>query len=333
MEDRRRLGVADPKPPGSLGSGSKLMARKLIEDETTLLAQGLDGEEESPYLRRQKAVTVRRRGLSWSWQWAIFIVTVVAPLGIASCFLTTFVGTSPRFELRSGDDTQLMANHFVTREDVAAALGLPVHGSNGFGLNVLRLSLEDVRKQVESIPWVQSSTLTRVLPNRLVIRVVEREPVAYANVGGRVSLVDGEGVFLDKPESANFDFPVITGLDPTAGREQCKGRIALYQDFIRELGAEIVHSGWTVSEADLSDGDDLKALLIQGRETLQVHFGHENFLAHFHTFLALLPELRKSATPLDSVDLRYRNQVVVNPQERTPASSAAGVEHSQTLKE
>jgi len=309
------------------------MARKSIDDEATLSAQGLDGEEESPYLRRQKAVTVRRRRLSWSRQWALFIVTVVAPLGIASYFLTTFVATSPRFELRSAADIQLMANHFVTREDVAAALGLPVRGNNGFGLNVLRLSLEDVRKQVESIPWVHSASLTRVLPNCLAIRVVEREPVAYANVGGHVSLVDSEGVFLDKPESAYFDLPVITGLDPTAGPEECKTHIALYQDFIRELGAEIVNSGWIVSEADLSDGDDLKALLVQGRETLQVHFGHENFLSHFHTFLALLPELRKSATPLDSVDLRYRNQVVVNPQERTPASSAAGVEHPRALKE
>lgn len=309
------------------------MARKLIEDEATLSAQGLDGEEESPYLRRQKAVTVRRRGLSWTRQWAIFVITVVAPLGIGSYFVTTFALTSARFELRSADDIQLMANHFVTREDVAAALGLPGRGSNGFGLKILRLSLEDVGKQVEAIPWVHSATLTRVLPNHLVIRVVERQPVAYANVGGHVSLVDSEGIFLDKPESVYFDFPVITGLDPKAGSEECKTRIALYQDFMREVGAEIVHSGWVMSEVDLSDGDDLKALLVQGRETLQVHFGHENFLPHFHTFLALLPELRKSATPLDSVDLRYRNQVVVNPPDRTPASSAGGVEHPQTLKE
>ena len=308
------------------------MTRKLIEDEATLSAQGLDGEEESPYLRRQKAVTVRRRGLSWTRQWAIFIITVVAPLGIGSYFVTTFVLTSARFELRSADDIQLMASHFVTREDVAAALGLPGH-SNGFGLKILRLSLEDVCKQVEAIPWVHSATLTRVLPNHLVIRVVERQPVAYANVGGHVSLVDSEGIFLDKPESVYFDFPVITGLDMKAGPEECKTRIALYQDFVREVGAEIIHSGWVMSEADLSDGDDLKALLVQGRETLQVHFGHENFLPHFHTFLALLPELRKSTMPLDSVDLRYRNQVVVNPQERTPASSAGEVEHPQTLKE
>jgi hypothetical protein len=157
--------------------------------------------------------------------------------------------------------------------------------------------------------------------------------VAFANFGGHVGLVDNEGVLLDKPESAFFDFPVLTGLDLSAGSEECRTRLALYQGFMRQVGEEIARSGWIVSEADLSDGDDLKALLVQGRETVQVHFGHENFLQHFHTFLALLPELRKSNAPIDSVDLRYRNQVVVNPQERPPAPPAGDVEGAHTMKE
>jgi cell division protein FtsQ len=308
------------------------MSHSLPEDED-LAAQALDGEEESPYLRRQKAVSVRRRGISRIRRWLFFFITVVAPVGISSYFLTTFVLSSPRFEVRSADDIELSGNQFVSREDVASALGLPVHAGGGPGLRVLRLSLEAERKQVETIAWVRTAALTRILPNRLLVRVTERTPVAYVNVGGHVSLVDSEGVLLDKPESSFFDFPVITGLDPNAGFEHCRSRLALYQDFMRQLGEEIVHSGWIVSEADLSDGDDLKALLVQGRETLQVHFGRENFVQHFRTFLALLPELRKSNAPLDSVDLRYRNQVVVNPQGRTPALPLGEVEASQTLKE
>jgi len=254
-------------------------------------------------------------------------------VGITSYFLTTFALSSPRFELHSADDIQVIANQFVSREDVANALGLPLHAGSGPGVKVFRLSLEAQRKQVEAIAWVRSAALTRVFPNRLVVHVTERIPVAFANVGGHVSLVDSEGVLLDKPESASFDFPVITGLDSNAGSDECRTRIALYQDFMRQLGEEISRSGWTVSEANLADGEDLKALLVQGRETLQIHFGHENFLEHFHRFLTVLPELRKSNTPLDSVDLRYRNQVVVNPQGRSPALPAGGLETSQTLKE
>jgi cell division protein FtsQ len=309
------------------------MDTELTEEERTPSPEGLDAEEESPYLRRQKAVTVWRHRPLWGQRGALFFVAVVAPVGITSYFLTTFALSSPRFELHSADDIQVIGNQFVSREEVANALGLPLHAGSGPAAKVFRLSLAAQRKQVEAIAWVRCAALTRVLPNRLVVQVIERTPVAFANVGGRVSLVDSEGVLLDKPESAFFDFPVITGLDSNAGLDERRTRIALYQDFMRQLGEEIAHSGWIVSEADLADGDDLKALLVQGRETLQVHFGHENFLPHFHTFLALLPELRKSNAPLDSVDLRYRNQVVVNPQGRTPAPPAGGVERSQTLKE
>jgi cell division protein FtsQ len=309
------------------------MDSRWAEEGKALSPEELDGEEESPYLRRQKAVTVRRHRLSWSWRWVLFFTAVVAPVGITSYYLTSFALSSPRFELHSADDVQVTGNQFVSREEVANALGLPLHAGSGPGIKIFRLSLEAERKQVGAIAWVRNAALTRILPNRLVVHITERTPVAFTNAGGHVSLVDSDGVLLDKPENAFFDLPVITGLDSTASLDECRTRIALYQDFMRQLGEEISHSGWMVSEADLADGDDLKALLVQGRETLQVHFGHENFLEHFHTFLALLPELRKSNAPLDSVDLRYRNQVVVNPQGRTQPPPAGSAEASRTLKE
>ena len=307
------------------------MDAQLAEEENTLSPEELDGEEESPYLRRQKVVAVRRNRVSRPW--LLFFAVVAASLGIGSYFLTTFALSSPRFELASAADVQVAGNQFVSREEVANALGLPLRAGSGPGLNVFRLCLGLKREQVESLVWVRSAALTRILPNRLLVQLTERTPVAFANIGGRVSLVDSDGVLLDKPENATFDFPIIAGLDSVAGLDLRRTRLALYQDFMRQLGEEFSHSGWIVSEADLADGDDLKALLVQGRETLQVHFGRENFLQHFHTFLALLPELRKSNAPLDSVDLRYRNQVVVNPQGRSPAPPAGGVETSQTLKE
>ena len=83
---------------------------------------------------------------------------------------------------------------------------------------------------------------------------------------------------------------------------------------MRQLNEEAPRAGWLISEVDLSDADDLKALLVQGAETLQVHFGRKDFLDRFRIFLELLPELRKANTKLDSIDLRFRNQIVVSPQ-------------------
>jgi len=309
------------------------LGAELTEEEKTLLPEELDAEEESPYLRRQKAVAVRRHRLSWGRRSVLLFTVVAAPLGVASFFLTSFLLSSPRFELHSADDVQVTGNSFVSREEIANALGLPPHAGRDPGIKVFRLSLDAARRRVEAIAWVRSAALTRIFPNRLAVHVTERTPVAFANLGGHVGLVDSDGVMLEKPESASFDLPIITGLDSVTSIGECRARIALYQDFTRQLGDEIPHSGWMLSEADLADGEDLKALLVQGQDTLQVHFGHESFLERFHTFLALLPELQKSKGPLGSVDLRYRNQVVVNPHGGPQAAPTEASETSPSLKE
>lgn len=305
----------------------------LAEEESPPLAGELDLEEESPYLRRQKAVAVRRSRVPWRWSRALLAVALLIAMGTAGFFLLTFALTSPRFVLNSPDCVTVAGNRFVSREEILNAMNLPLGTIARPGINIFRISLDAKRQQVESIAWVQSASVTRVLPNRLAVRVVERTPVAFVNLGSRISLVDKEGILLEKPENASFDFPVITGLDAAQNLDERRARLALYQDFRGQLDPEAGRSGWVVSEVDLADPDDLKALLVQDRETILVHFGHQEFLERFHSFLGLLPELRKSNQKLDSVDLRYHNQIVVNPEPSTSTEQGAGAPSSGTLKE
>ena len=128
---------------------------------------------------------------------------------------------------------------------------------------------------------------------------------------------------MEKPDNGVFDFPVLYGLEKLASIDDRRGRLALYLDFIRQLAVEAPRAGWMISEVYLTDAEDLKALLINGQQTLQVHFGQKDFLPRFRNFLALLPEIQKSSDKLDSVDLRYRNQIVVDPQTPAPAAKPA----------
>jgi hypothetical protein len=127
-------------------------------------------------------------------------------------------------------------------------------------------------------------------------------------------------MLLDKPENGVFDFPVVYGLENLAGLDERRGRLALYTEFMRQLGTEAPQAGWMISEVYLADAEDLKALLIKGQQTVQVHFGQRDFLPRFRNFLTLLPEIQKSSDKVDSVDLRYRNQVIVDPQAPAPAA-------------
>jgi cell division protein FtsQ len=285
-----------------------------MEHDAIPLRQDLDRDEESPYLRRQNSIPVRRRRFSRRVRWILFAVGILLPVGVGGGLLANFALTSPHFTLSAPEDVTVVGNRFVSREEVLGALSLPLTGNRRAGSNIFRISLDTKRRQVETLPWVRTAAVTRVLPHGLRVSITERTPVAYANLGGRVSLIDGDGMLLEKPESGEFDFPVIRGLDAIAGVEERRARLALYEAFMQQLGTEAPRAGWMISEVDLRDPEDLKALLILGRESVQVHFGHENFVERFRNFQLLYPDLLKSNSRLDSVDLRYRNQVVVEPQ-------------------
>jgi cell division protein FtsQ len=290
---------------------------ELVEQDNLPVQDELDPEEESPYLRRQKSVSVRRSRISGRVRVALFAIAVLLPVGFAGYGLATFALTSPFFVLKSPEDVVVVGNHFVSREEVLGALGLPLTGNLKAGTNVFRMSLDVRRRGVETLPWVRAASVTRLLPHGLLVHITERTPVAYANVGGRVSLVDDDGMLLEKSDKGVFDFPVLYGLENLAGTDERRARLALYQEFMRQLGVEAPRAGWMISEVYQADAEDLKALLIHGQQTVEVHFGQKDFLSRFQNFLTLLPEIQKSNGKLDSVDLRFRNQIIVDPQ--TPA--------------
>lgn len=295
----------------------------LPEKDELPIPDELDSQEDFPYLRRQKPVPIRRGRVSRRMRVALFVIAVLLPVGIIGYGIATFALTSPFFVLTSPEDIMVTGNHYVSREEVLGALGLPLTGNLKTGTNVFRMSLDVRRRGVETLPWVRAASVTRILPHGLLVHITERIPVAYANVGGRVSLVDEDGMLLEKPDNGDFDFPVLYGLESIPSIDERRARLALYQEFMRQLKVEAPNAGWMISEVYLTDPEDLKALLIKGEQTVQVHFGQKDFLPRFRNFLALLPEIQKSNAKLDSVDLRYHNQVVVDPQPSTPAPEAA----------
>ncbi len=95
------------------------------------------------------------------------------------------------------------------------------------GQNLFKIKLIQVKEHIEAHPQVRSVEVKRTLPDRLLIRVVEREPIAWVvpdhNQGdpyaiGNSYLVDSQGVLMETsrlhPEFMNL--PLITGIDVDA---------------------------------------------------------------------------------------------------------------------
>ncbi|HMD96732.1 MAG TPA: FtsQ-type POTRA domain-containing protein [Terriglobia bacterium] len=286
-------------------------------DSDTIPAEDLELEEVTPYRRRAKAGPLRRTRISVlgrMLRWTALCVIVLPGLSYSGYRLGTFALSSGGLRLESADDVAVTGNHVVSREEILNALGLPAVGPPRLPVNLFQMSLDDKRRSVEAISWVRSAVLSRSCPRRLEVKITERTPVAFVDVDARLKLVDGDGVLLEKPEKGGFDFPVLSGVGADVSEADRRQRLVIYGEFMRQLANLATHPGWSVSEVDLSDPDDLKALLVENQETVRAHFGDSNFGDRFQSFLELLPEVRKTNTRIESVDLRYRNQIVVNPQ-------------------
>jgi hypothetical protein len=98
-------------------------------------------------------------------------------------------------------------------------------------------------------------------------------------------------------------------LNPAERRQ----RLGVYQEFLREGAGKVRASGWMISEVDLSDDDDLKATVFHGDATIELHLGNTDFEQRYRNFLSLLSKVGGNSAQIDSMDLRYGGQVVVNP--------------------
>ena len=69
-----------------------------------------------------------------------------------------------------------------------------------------------IRERLLAFGWVKDARVSRRFPDTLVIDIVERKPAALWQDGQRLSLIDAEGVVLDRvPVSQMPDLPLLIG--------------------------------------------------------------------------------------------------------------------------
>jgi cell division protein FtsQ len=289
-------------------------------------------DDEPRYLRRQKPLEIRRRKFgrtSWpAYRRWILIAAASFAAGFISYRAVHFLLFSPSVEFGDYYQVEITGNQFVGRAAITDVF------TPDLGKSILRVPLDARRKQIESIPWVEEAAVERTLPDRIRVELLERTPVAFLRTGNELQLVDASGAVLERPLEASFHFPVVSGFDDNTPLVERKQRMALFVDFLKEI--ELAHpgAGEQVSEVDFSDAQDVRAMLaglpgLEGQYPIWVHFGNSDFVKKYRLLAENLAQWRASAGRVESVDLRFAKQVVVNPErDSVPAKPVAAAVRS-----
>jgi cell division protein FtsQ len=285
-------------------------AREELDDARLL---DLDVEDESPFLRGQKRVSVRRGSLpkktASRLTWGAIALTLVLLCGMAIAALYHYGERSWRFRVDSSDDIEISALDNVTRSQVVEVMG------GDIGRNIFFIPLAERKKQLEQIPWVESASVMRFVPNRLRVEIHERTPVAFARVGSKILLVDATGTLMELPVAGKkkYSFPVILGTNPGEPLSTRAARMKIYCDVMRQLDSSGAHYSQDLSEVDLSAPDDVKVLVSDPQGEVLVHLGSSDYLDRYKVYITHVQQWRQQFVKLESVDLRYDRQIIVNP--------------------
>jgi cell division protein FtsQ len=292
-----------------------------------------DGDEEArPGVRRLSPAKPARK---W-WRPAsaagrIFLtlgaLVVLGGLTASALMLRTYLERDARFRIAGAVNIQAAGLTEMSRSQMLAVFGEDI------GRNVFFVPLDERRRELEAIPWVERATVMRLLPDQIRVSVVERQPVAFTRQGQMIGLVDADGVLLSMPAADmarhHYSFPVVTGIDPGDPAGSRQARMAVYQRLMGDLDSNGQHLSEQISEIDLTDPEDARVLMPEQGADILAHFGEDHFIERYQRYQAHIAEWRQQYPHLAAVDLRYDQQAVLEmasgkeASETTPGAAAA----------
>ena len=291
-------------PPGEERDREELDDARLVD---------LDVEEESPFLRGQKRVSARRGPLpkkAVHWLKWVGIAAFIAGFAlIAGAAAYRYGEQSWRFRIESSDHIEISGTQHVTHAQMMEVMG------GDIGRNIFFIPLAERKLQLEQIPWVESASVMRFVPNRLTVEIHERTPVAFARIGSRILLIDAGGTLMELPGPGKqkYSFPVIAGMNSGEPLSTRGARMKNYNDLVQQLDSDGARYSQALSEVDLTDPDDVKVVADDSAGAVLVHLGSTDFLNRYRTYVTHVQDWRQQFDKLESVDLRYDGQIIVNP--------------------
>jgi cell division protein FtsQ len=272
----------------------------------------LDVDEESPFLRGQKRVSARRSTLPKKTAnrllWGLVAAGAVCVAALGAAWLYRYGEHSWRFRVESSDNIEVTGMQNVTKAQIMEVMGADI------GRNIFFIPLAQQKAQLEQIPWVESASVMRFVPNRLKVEIQERTPVAFARVGPRMALIDAGGTLMELAAKHKYSFPVILGMNPGEPLSTRAPRMRAYSEMVRDLDSGGARYSQDLSEVDLSDLEDVKVRVNDPAGDVLVHLGSSDYLRRYKIYVTHAQGWRQQFQKLESVDLRYDNQIIVNPE-------------------
>jgi cell division protein FtsQ len=235
----------------------------------------------------------------------LLVSAMLGTLIVAAFYLYSFLTTSPRLAVADVEFHGLSRLSHAEVERLVADVK---------GQNILLVRLDQCAARFHDHPRVKYVEFRRVLPDRVVCTVQEREPVALV-AGRRLYEVDNEGMIMTADDlTGMLDLPVITGVSdgairegkpcPDAGLGEALATLRLCKQFGGPFAEDI-------SELSVGKGG---INIVSLKEGMVLLLGNSQLERRLKKFFLMKNTIAKRDQSRKLIDLRFEDQIVLRGQ-------------------
>lgn len=212
---------------------------------------------------------------------ALGLLAAATVLGVLFIYAYSTILSTPYFSIR---EISVRGVKELTEKDVLAEAKIRMRS------NILSVNTDAVAKRISANPWIKSVYVGRELPDRLVLEVQERTPIALVKQAGALYLMDVDGFVFKKLSTADeVDLAILSGVDVRAKSPSMLVGEAL--KLLERLSTENHHT--FLGEVSEIHVDEVFGLSILTDKGLHLKLGRENFAGKLNQLHVVLADLEK----------------------------------------
>jgi cell division protein FtsQ len=213
---------------------------------------------------------------------------------------------------------KIEGNRMTSKEQIAALSKVDIHS------NLMAIKVSEVKSLLESHPWIAGVDISRDWPNRLVITVKEKKPVALLSRDSGLFYLDNKGMIIAAAApSQELDFPVITGLNNfsfnPAGGNQVPESLQQCMTLLKLADRNnIILPEQNISEIHISRNEELILYLLE--RAFPIYLGKDGDIStRYYRLVKVLRDLYKSKEFSEVSYIRFdyqKDSILVGKDER-----------------
>ena len=201
-------------------------------------------------------------------------------------------------------EIHVIGNYKATDQEILDSLGDQAH--------LIKTSQDQLEKNISSHPWIKSTSVKKVLPNRLELVVIERTPVIAVEYSDHYLLIDDERVVLDSTKTPK-DYDVVYGLNFDSFNVGVA--ISHKNQYILRNTIDLVYF---LNFYDLKDETEIiiedEDIILKFNDQLMADFGDgQNMEARFNKMLDVYKTIQADGNAVGTIIVNHDGEPTLNP--------------------